>query len=41
MCSELNMSIQDVNSYLTILEIKGLVSSKSAGKYSISDQFYI
>lgn len=37
MCRELNYSIQDVNMYLTILELKGLVSSKSGGNYFIRE----
>ena len=37
MCNDLNMNIQDVNSHLTILEIKGLISSKSGGRYCICD----
>lgn len=41
MCYELNMNIQDLNSYLTVLEIKGLISSKSGGKYCLSDIFCV
>ena len=41
MCNQLNMSIQDINTYLTILELKGLISSKFGGNYCISEQFYM
>ena len=41
MSNEFNMSIQDINSYLSILEIKGLVLSKSGGEYCICDQFCV
>lgn len=37
MCNELNLNIQDVNTYLTILELKGLIISKSGGKYCINE----
>lgn len=37
MCRQLNMSIQDVNMSLTVLELKGLVSSKSGGNYCVSE----
>lgn len=33
MCTELNMNIQDINTYATILELKGLISSIPGGKY--------
>ena len=39
MCRQLNMSIQDVNMYLTVLELKGLVVSKSGGNYCIESCF--
>lgn len=39
MCRQLNMSIQDVNMYLTVLELKGLVASKSGGNYCIVNSF--
>lgn len=39
MCSELNCTIQDINIYLTILELKGLVLSKSGGNYCVSEIF--
>ena len=38
MCRQLNMSIQDVNMSLTVLELKGLVSSKSGGNYCVSER---
>ena len=38
MCRQLNMSIQDVNMSLTILELKGLVLSKSGGNYCVSER---
>ena len=38
MCKQLNMSIQDVNMSLTVLELKGLVSSKSGGNYCVSER---
>lgn len=38
MCKQLNMSIQDVNMSLTILELKGLVLSKSGGNYCVSER---
>lgn len=37
MCRQLDMSIQDVNMSLTVLELKGLVSSKSGGNYCVSE----
>lgn len=37
MCNELEMNIQDINTYLTILELKGLITSKSGGKYCINE----
>ena len=37
MCRQLDMSIQDVNMSLTILELKGLVLSKSGGNYCVSE----
>ena len=33
MCTEFNMNIQDINTYATILELKGLISSIPGGKY--------
>lgn len=36
-CNELNMSIQDINTYLTILELKGLILNKSGGMYYICE----
>lgn len=38
MCRQLDMSIQDVNMSLTILELKGLVLSKSGGNYCVSER---
>lgn len=37
MCSSLNMSIQDINTYLTILELKGLIISKSGGMSCLNE----
>lgn len=37
MCRELKYSIQDVNMYLTILELKGLISSKCGGNYFVNE----
>ena len=41
LCSKLCMSMQDVNVGLTVLELKGLVSSKAGGNFVISDEFYV
>ena len=41
MCSELKMSIQDINMYLTILELKGLIINKYGTNYVIRDEFYV
>ena len=37
MCNELKLSIQDINTYLTILELKGLIVSRSGGKYCVNE----
>lgn len=39
MCRQLNMNIQDINMCLTVLELKGLVLSKSGGNYCICEHF--
>ena len=39
MCSELNMSIQEVNMCLTVLELKGLVVCKYGGNYCVCESF--
>lgn len=41
MCNELKMSIQDINIYLTILELKGLIINKYGTNYVIRDEFYV
>lgn len=41
MCSELKISVQDVNTYLSILELKGLILNKSAGRYTLRNEMYI
>lgn len=41
MCNELNMSIQNLNIHITILELKGLITPKNNGSYSISDMLYV
>lgn len=41
MCSKLKMSIQDINMYLTILELKGLIINKYGTNYVIRDEFYV
>ena len=37
MCEELKLSIQEINTYLTVLEIKGLIISKSGGRYVVNE----
>lgn len=39
-CKELKMSIQKMNVYLTILELKGLIINKSGVDYKIRDELY-
>ena len=38
-CSQLNLSIQEVSMSLTVLELNGLILSKPGGNYCICDQF--
>ena len=40
-CYELKMNIQDVNMYLTILELKGLIVNKSGNNYVVRDDLYV
>lgn len=39
--SKLNISIQDINMYLTILELKGLIINKHGNNYSLRDELYV
>ena len=39
--NELKMSIQKMNVYLTILELKGLIINKSGVNYSIREELYV
>ena len=41
MCSELQMNIQDLNMYLTILELKCLIVNKYGSNYSVRDELYV
>lgn len=41
MCNELNISIQELSSYLTILELKGLIIDKTGGNYCVNEKLYI
>ena len=40
MCERLNMSIQDVNFGLAVLEFKGVVLSKGGGNYCVCEEFF-
>lgn len=41
MCGKLKMDIQNINMYLTILELKGLIVNKSGNNYVIRDELYV
>lgn len=41
MCNELKMSIQNVNMYLTILELRGLIINRHGTNYMIRDELYV
>ncbi len=41
MCNELNMSIQNLNMHITILELRGLIMPKTSGNYCISEMLYV
>ena len=41
MCNELKISIQNMNMYLTILELKGLILNKNGNKYVLRDELYV
>lgn len=41
MCKNMNISIQELSTHLTILELKGLIVEKIGGKYSIDDSLYV
>lgn len=41
MCNELKMSIQNINMYLTILELKGLIINRHGTNYMIRDELYV
>lgn len=41
MSNELKMNIQNINMYLTILELKGLVVNKYGSNYTVRDELYV
>lgn len=41
LCNEFNLEIRDINAYLTILELKGLIKNISGFNYKVSDEFYV
>ena len=41
MCKDLEMNVQDINMYLTILELKGLIENKYGVNYIVRDELYV
>ena len=41
MCKDLEMNVQDINMYLTILELKGLIVNKYGVNYMVRDELYV
>lgn len=41
MCKDLNISIQELSTHLTILELKGLVVDRTGGNYCVNEKMYI
>ena len=39
--SKLNLSIQEINTHLTILELKGLIINKVGTNFKIRDELYV
>lgn len=41
MCDDLKLDIKDVNTYLTLLELKGLIVNRNSYNYSLRDELYV